>query len=207
MCFGRNSGKKGDFAHYMEGDIMDYNNDNYNNNNYNDDNYNNNNSAYDGDKDAETYESGNSGNPYDNSYYSQSSSYPYEQSGTNTGQNFNRTTGGQSAYISSEYSSPYASSEYSSSYGQNNYQTSYNTTDTAEKEEPVSVLDWVGTLLLAWIPCAALIVYLIWAFGSGAKKSKSNYCKAYLLVSLISTGLFLVFYVLMFVIMFAASEL
>lgn len=185
---------------------MDYNNNNYDNENYNNNSY----STYAGDNDAKTYDGGEGSNPYDNGGYSQSSynpydndrgnqdsSNPYEQSYASTAQNYNQAASNQSHYISSEYSS---------SYGQNTYQTSYNTTDTSGREEPVSLLDWVGTLLLAWIPCVAIIVYLIWAFDSGTKKSKSNYCKAYLLVGLISTVLVIVFYVLMFVFMYASTD-
>ncbi|MCX4297687.1 MAG: hypothetical protein OSJ73_11715 [Lachnospiraceae bacterium] len=48
-------------------------------------------------------------------------------------------------------------------------------------EEPVSFGDWMVTMLLLWIPCVNIIMLFVWAFGSGTKKSKSNYCKAMLI--------------------------
>ena len=48
-------------------------------------------------------------------------------------------------------------------------------------EEPVSFGDWMVTMLLMWIPCVNIIMLFVWAFGSGTKKSKSNYCKAMLI--------------------------
>jgi hypothetical protein len=57
--------------------------------------------------------------------------------------------------------------------------------------ETVSVGDWVGSMLLMCIPIVGFILMLVWAFG-GAKKSKSNYFKACLLISLISVGISLI---------------
>ena len=47
------------------------------------------------------------------------------------------------------------------------------------------MLDWIGTILLMLIPCAGLIVYIVWAFSEGTKKSKANFCKAALILNLI----------------------
>lgn len=56
----------------------------------------------------------------------------------------------------------------------------------AEVEEPVSLLDWVGTLLLLnFVPCIGLIVCIVWAFSKDTKKSKANFCKAYLIFWLV----------------------
>lgn len=56
-----------------------------------------------------------------------------------------------------------------------------------ELEEPVSVGDWIGTLLLfSFVPCIGLILCIVWAFSKNTKKSKANFCKAYLIIMLIS---------------------
>lgn len=47
----------------------------------------------------------------------------------------------------------------------------------------VSVLDWVGTILVGAIPCVGIILYLFWAFSVDTKTSKANYCKANLIIS------------------------
>lgn len=58
-----------------------------------------------------------------------------------------------------------------------------------ELEEPVSMGDWLGTLLLfSFVPCVGIILMFVWAFGSNTKKSKANFCKAYLIMVLINIG-------------------
>lgn len=55
-----------------------------------------------------------------------------------------------------------------------------------ELEEPVSMADWIGSLLLFnFVPCVGLIICIIWAFSKDTKKSKANFCKAYLIIYLI----------------------
>lgn len=56
-------------------------------------------------------------------------------------------------------------------------------------EEPVSFGDWMVTMLLMCIPCVNIIMLFVWGFGSGTKKSKSNYCKAMLVWMVIATVL------------------
>ncbi len=59
-----------------------------------------------------------------------------------------------------------------------------------ELEEPVSLGDWIGSLLLfSLVPCVGLIVCIVWAFSKNTKKSKANFCKAYLIITLASVVL------------------
>lgn len=61
-----------------------------------------------------------------------------------------------------------------------------------EMEEPVGVGEWTGLLAIAaFVPCIGLILVLVWAFGGADKKSKSNFCKAYLIIALIKLALYL----------------
>lgn len=69
-------------------------------------------------------------------------------------------------------------------------------------EEPVSIGEWIITLLVMMIPCVNFIMMLIWAFSSSTKKSKSNLCKAYLIVLGIVLGIYLL--IAIFVVLFAA---
>lgn len=138
-------------------------NNNNNNNSYNN-NYNNSYNSYD------------NNSSYDSGSFSQNNQNPYEQSYANNNQNYN-----QSAYSYSSYG--------------NNYQTTYDPVGSSANEEPVSMLDWIGTLLILLIPipCVSLIIYLIWAFGSNTKKSKANFCRAYLILMLIISVLTVLF--------------
>lgn len=60
-------------------------------------------------------------------------------------------------------------------------------------EKPVSVLEWIGSMLICWIPCLGIIMTLVWAFSKNTNKSKSNYFKASLI--------FLAIYVVVLIIM------
>lgn len=50
-----------------------------------------------------------------------------------------------------------------------------------ELEEPMTMGEWMITLLIMLIPCANIIMAFVWAFSSTEKKSKSNFFKAYLI--------------------------
>lgn len=47
--------------------------------------------------------------------------------------------------------------------------------------EPVSVGNWMLTLLLTFIPLVNIIMMLVWAFSSSTPPSKANWAKAALL--------------------------
>ena len=70
-------------------------------------------------------------------------------------------------------------------------------------EEPVSVGEWIVSMLLMLVPCLNIIMMFVWAFGKDEKKSKSNFFKA----SLIYMGVVLVLYLILavFIIIGAAA--
>lgn len=49
-------------------------------------------------------------------------------------------------------------------------------------EEPMTMGDWLITLLIMMIPCVNIIMAFVWAFSSKERRSKSNYFKAYLII-------------------------
>ena len=59
-------------------------------------------------------------------------------------------------------------------------------------EEPVSVGEWIVSMLIMLVPCLNIIMMFVWAFGKSEKKSKSNFFKA----SLIYAGVMLVLYLI-----------
>lgn len=69
-----------------------------------------------------------------------------------------------------------------------------------ELEEPMTMGEWMITLLIMLIPCANIIMAFVWAFSSKEKKSKSNYFKAYL----IFMAILLVLYIILFIVMGAS---
>ena len=62
-----------------------------------------------------------------------------------------------------------------------------------ELEEPMSMGEWMITLLIMMIPCANIVMAFVWAISSKEKKSKSNYFKAYLIFTAIIMVLLVIF--------------
>lgn len=66
-----------------------------------------------------------------------------------------------------------------------------------ELEEPVSMGEWLVTMLLIiFVPCVNIILMFVWAFSKKEKKSKSNFFKAQLII----TGVILALYIIIFLI-------
>jgi hypothetical protein len=64
----------------------------------------------------------------------------------------------------------------------------------AEREStPVSLGDWVITLLVLCIPLVGIIMLFVWGFSEGTPPSKRNFCRAYLIWMLIGLVLFVLF--------------
>ena len=61
--------------------------------------------------------------------------------------------------------------------------------------EPISMGEWVLTILLTAIPCICIIMLFVWAFGDtkNTKPSKSNYAKASLIWMAIGIAISIVF--------------
>lgn len=66
-------------------------------------------------------------------------------------------------------------------------------------EEPVSLKEWIITLLILIIPFVNFIMLFVFAFGNG-KESKKNFFKAYLIL----VGILLAIYILL-IILFGAT--
>lgn len=65
------------------------------------------------------------------------------------------------------------------------------------QQAPVSVGNWLVTLLLASIPVVGFILLFVWAFGSDADPSKANWAKAtllWMLIGVILAGAFLLLF-------------
>ena len=62
-----------------------------------------------------------------------------------------------------------------------------------ELEKPVSVGDWILTLIIFCIPIVGFIMMLVWAFGGTSSVSKRNYCRACLFFVILAVVLSLLF--------------
>ncbi len=57
-----------------------------------------------------------------------------------------------------------------------------------DREIPLSLGQWVLTLILLCIPCVNIIMLFVWAFGDG-NQSRKNFARANLIITLISVVL------------------
>jgi len=90
---------------------------------------------------------------------------------------------------------PYAQQSNSNTQQAYNNQNSYISPSYNQQatETPVSVGDWMLTLLVLAIPLVGIIMYFVWAFGNTTSKSKANFCKASLIWTGIGVGLYIFF--------------
>lgn len=144
----------------------------------------------------------------DMSVNGQFSGNPYQDQNQNQNQNqgtYNQPLSGAGVYSgqpggNAGYGQP--QNNYANGYGQpyaNYNQPPYNGPGytPAEMEEPVGVGEWTGLLAIAtFVPCIGFILVLVWAFGGTDKKSKSNFCKAYLIIALIRIAVYALLFII-----------
>lgn len=82
----------------------------------------------------------------------------------------------------------------------NDNQQGYNQPDYSQQhysgpnlEPPMTLGDWIITLLVLAIPCVNIIMYFVWGFGQGGNTSRKNYCRAALIFTLAGIVLGLLF--------------
>jgi len=76
---------------------------------------------------------------------------------------------------------------YEYSYEQNPVKSQYQQTTQYydRNEEPMSLGEWIVTLLLGSIPCIGIILYLVWAFSKNVNVNKKNFCRAAIIIGII----------------------
>lgn len=118
---------------------------------------------------------------------------------SNTNTDMNAPYGQEQAYGGQTQSYGYDNMNQNYTYGQNGYpngnvgyQYAQQGGYEQELEPPVTVGEWIVSMLLLMVPCVNIVLIFVWAFSGSEKKSKSNYFKA----SLIMTGVILVLYIL-----------
>ena len=62
--------------------------------------------------------------------------------------------------------------------------------------QPLSLGDWMLTLLIAMIPIVNIVMFFVWAFSSSTHPSKANWAKA----SLIWMAIVIVVYIIFFMV-------
>lgn len=112
-------------------------------------------------------------NGYPNGEYQQSNTYPngaYQQnSAYQNGAYQQNDTYQNGNYQPYQQYRPYAPAQQPYGSGQ------------PDMEVPVSVGEWILSMIILMVPCVNIIMVFVWAFSQKEKKSKSNFFKAYLI--------------------------
>ncbi len=126
-------------------------------------------------------------NNYDQNSYNQNS---YDQN------SYNQNSYDQNGYHQNSYNQNggYTQNYYAPNQG---YQPNYNNQAPGMDTSPMSMGDWLLTSLALLIPCAGIILYFVWAFGSHGNINRRNFCRA----QLIMMGVILVLYIIVAVIL------
>ena len=67
----------------------------------------------------------------------------------------------------------------------------------AERESsPISLGDWMITMLILCIPLVGIIMLFVWGFADGTHPSKRDFCRAYLIWMLIGIVIFVLFLIM-----------
>lgn len=145
----------------------------------------------------QTYSNYNNGqNNYTNPNSGQNQNYyGYQQTDQNNNYNYYQPGGN---YQQQGQNQNWGQENYNYNVGNN---TGYNRTyDAGMDQSPMSMGDWVLTILALMIPCAGIVLYFVWAFGKNGNVNRRNYCRAYLAI----TGVMILIYIVIFMI-FGAS--
>ena len=63
-------------------------------------------------------------------------------------------------------------------------------------ERPISIGNWLISLILVSIPLVNIVMLLVWAFSDGTSESKANWAKASLIFLVLSTFVTVMFWVI-----------
>lgn len=128
--------------------------------------------------------------------------------------NENNQQTNENQYNGQQYNQP----NYNQQYNQPNYNQQYNQQQfnpqyqapmyqpPIEDTTPLSVGQWMLTMLVLGLPCVGLIMGFVWGFGDG-NVNRKNYARAFLIWDAIAVGLYIIFIIIMFVLGYSLSEI
>ena len=64
---------------------------------------------------------------------------------------------------------------------------------SARESSPLSMGDWIITLIVLAIPIVGIVMLFVWGFSDSTNPSKQNYCRAALVIAAVFLVLWLVF--------------
>lgn len=92
----------------------------------------------------------------------------------NYGQDYSQRSYSQNSYSQNSYSQ--------NNYSQGSYNQNYGGPSMMPEEAPMTMGEWLITLIVGTIPCIGIIMLFVWGFGSTGNVNRRNYCRAQLIV-------------------------
>lgn len=137
---------------------------------------------------------GNQQNSYNYNYNQQNSGYSYgQQDQQNNGYSYGQQNPQSSGYNYNQQNNYNYQDNYSYNTGNNG---NYNAYGSGQDTSPMSMGDWILTILAAMIPCGGIVIYFIWAFSKSTNINRRNFCRAQLIIMGIVLAIYLIFVVL-----------
>ena len=106
----------------------------------------------------------------------------------------------QQNYSQPQYNQPQYNQQFNPQYQAPLYQP------PIEDTTPLSVGQWMLTMLVLGLPCVGLIMGFVWGFGDG-NVNRKNYARAFLIWDAIAVGLYIIFIIIMIVLGYSLSEI
>ncbi len=147
---------------------------------------------------------GNQQNSYNYNYNQQSNGYGYGQHDQqNSGYSYGQQSPQSNGYNYNQQNNYNYQDNYSYNTGNNG---NYNPYGQGQDTSPMSMGDWILTILAAMIPCAGIVIYFIWAFSKSTNINRRNFCRAQLVIMGIVLAIYLIFVVLFGTMIFSAFD-
>ena len=118
------------------------------------------------------------------------------------GNSYYNGTNQSGAYTNGYSDNQYQNGGYNTGFNANGYnnndnsQSNYQMPPKQMDLSPLSTGEWLLTLIVGIIPCAGLILYIIWAFSNSGNLNRRNYCRASLILQVISYVLVIFFVII-----------
>lgn len=131
----------------------------------------------------------------------------YQQQYTSTGgytqytSSNNGYTQNQSSYGYQQQGQNYTNyqQQYQDNYNYNVNTPSYNQNNDGQDTTPLSMGEWLLTLILLAIPCLNIVLYFVWGFGKNGNVNRRNYCRAGLILAAIGYVICIIVFIIIMV--------
>lgn len=107
----------------------------------------------------------------------------------NNADGYNGAAGGNYGGMNGSYDSGNYNGGYNGNYNNNgnNYGGNTGGFDTS----PMTVSQWLITLIVMMIPCVGIIMYFVWGFSSSGNVNRRNFCRAGLIIEAVVIVLYI----------------